>query len=865
MATTSSVSTFDTERYDRQSRTFGQNSGQKLFNSNVYVVCENHVDIFVREILKNLTLCGVQNIHFFCNNQFCKDSVNIIKQHTTDINPSINLTYDYIKITDFKSTSNSIIISINLCNSDAVYLDEYARKNNCKFIYTSCILDNGYVFVDGVKMHHYNINGHNYDNMVVKKIIDGNKFVVYDHNLNHNDYILFNDKEYQIKYIDSNTFSIDDNITDFVNGYISYVDKGQEFIHQSLKEQLENPTICNILSDLDAHKIIKINELYRIVNKMTAKILGGMVVNECIKLIIEKYTPISQFYVYSDSIYDEDIDETKDDFDNPDIDTTKNILVVGCGALGCEWLHLLATMGFTNVRVTDPDHIEKSNLSRQFLFRSSDIGKSKSECAVKYIKNNYGFDYKSYQHKLVAEDKETTELLFKDVDIVINALDSVTARRYVDSVCFDKKLPLFESGTQGLKCNTQPVIPYLTETYSNSQDTNNENSIPVCTIKNFPNHINHTIHWARDYFEVFNRGFKNVNNYIDDPSFLDSLSLMEKNTAIDDINLLGGDVFNWMDTFDVAMKIYEKEYVYNIQKLLHSFPPDHRLEDGSLFWSNGKYMPKVNTESKYYLEYFTIMIKFLCNCYKLNICDDVELQKYIINRMSTYQFKEYVNDGTKAAANDEELKQQQSTLESVLNINVRTNKCVPQEFEKDDPSNYHIDVIRVMSNCRNYNYGIPMVDNYTARGIAGKIIPAVTTTTATAVGLIAVEMYKYLCGVDKLDMYKSWFMNLADNTIVYGDPIKAPVNVVNGVEYNCWEVFEEKENMLVSDFIKKYSDKFKVSIDMILYGTEMVYNDMFDYENKYMYDILEGEQEYYTLILMSDFNDIELPDVKYYK
>ena len=859
MATTSSVSTFDTERYDRQSRTFGQNSGQKLFNSNVYVVCDN-IDYLVLEVLKNLTLCGVQNIHLLYNSNI----IDNLEKYTTDINPSIKFTFVKNIIFDssqeFKIINNSIVIAININQKQSVIgSNNYARKHNCKFIYV-CSDNNGYVFVDGNKMNHKNINGHNYDNMVVKTIIDGNKFVVYNHNLNHGDYIQFRDKEYQIKYIDSNTFLINDNITDFVNGYVYYVDKGQKFTHYSFEEQLKNPSICNILCDGNAEDIIKETE-QNCQNCITAKILGGVAINECIKLIIEKYTPISQFYVYSDSIYKNEFYKN----DLQQIDTTKNILVVGCGALGCEWLHLLATMEFTNVRVTDPDHIEKSNLSRQFLFRSSDIGKSKSECAVKYIKDNYDFNYQSFEHKLVAEDKETTELLFKDIDIVINALDSVTARRYVDSVCFDKKLPLFESGTQGLKCNTQPVIPYLTETYSNSQDTNNENSIPVCTIKNFPNHINHTIHWARDYFEVFNRGFKNVNNYIDDPSFLDSLSLMEKNTAIDDINLLGGDVFNWMDTFDVAMNIYEKEYVYNIQKLLHSFPPDHRLEDGSLFWSNGKYMPKVNTESKYYLEYFTIMIKFLCNCYKLNICDDVELQKYIINRMSTYVFKEYVDDGTKAAANDEELKQQQSTLESVLNINVRTKKCFPQEFEKDDPSNYHIDVICVMSNCRNYNYGIPMVDNYTARGIAGKIIPAVATTTATAVGLIAVEMYKYLCGVDKLDMYKSWFMNLADNTIVYGDPIKAPVNVVNGIEYNCWEVFEEKENMLVSDFITKYNEKFNCSIDMILYGTEMVYNDMFGDEGKYMYDILEGEHEYYTLILMTEDEDLELPDVKYYK
>ena len=74
--------------------------------------------------------------------------------------------------------------------------------------------------------------------------------------------------------------------------------------------------------------------------------------------------------------------------------------------------------------------------------------------------------------------------------IVINALDNTIARRYVDSICFDRLLPLFESGTMGMKCNTQPVIPYITETFSNTSDNDNEKQFPVCTIKNFPNNIN---------------------------------------------------------------------------------------------------------------------------------------------------------------------------------------------------------------------------------------------------------------------------------------------------------------------------------------------------------------------------------------
>ena len=53
--------------------------------------------------------------------------------------------------------------------------------------------------------------------------------------------------------------------------------------------------------------------------------------------------------------------------------------MVGAGALGCEFIKNFAMMGLSThngkVTVTDDDVIEKSNLSRQFLFRDWDIGR----------------------------------------------------------------------------------------------------------------------------------------------------------------------------------------------------------------------------------------------------------------------------------------------------------------------------------------------------------------------------------------------------------------------------------------------------------------------------------------------------------
>ena len=62
----------------------------------------------------------------------------------------------------------------------------------------------------------------------------------------------------------------------------------------------------------------------------------------------------------------------------------------------------------------------------------------------------------------------------------------------MDRRCVYYRKPLLESGTLGTKGNVQVVLPHLTESYSSSQDPP-EKSIPICTLKNFPNAIEHTL------------------------------------------------------------------------------------------------------------------------------------------------------------------------------------------------------------------------------------------------------------------------------------------------------------------------------------------------------------------------------------
>ncbi|CAJ0755253.1 721_t:CDS:10 [Entrophospora sp. SA101] len=568
---------------------------------------------------------------------------------------------------------------------------------------------------------------------------------------------------------------------------------------------------------------------------------GGLVAQEVLKACSGKFCPIFQYMYYDsleslpngvvlneescaprDSRYDGQIAVFGNEFQEK-IANFREFLV-GSGAIGCEMLKNWAMMGLGTghrgvIHITDMDTIEKSNLNRQFLFRPGDVGKLKSETAAAAIsKMNPHTRNKVivYQDRVGAETENVfNDDFFENLDGVTNALDNVDARRYVDRRCVYYRKPLLESGTLGTKGNTQVVIPYLTESYSSSQDPP-EKSIPSCTLKNFPNAIEHTIQWARDLFEgLFKSPAENVNLYLSQQNYIDSVLKQGGNSkeVIEIIKnfLVTSKPLSFDNCIVWGRLKFEEYFNNNIQQLLFNFPKDSLTSSGTNFWSAAANLHAFN--------------------YGLKGEIDREYIKSVLNNVIVPEFTPRA--GVKIQVQENETIQQASIDEQELEELISSlpqpsslagYRLNPVEFEKDDDSNFHIDFITATSNLRATNYSIQPADRHKTKFIAGKIIPAIATTTSLITGLVCLELYKIIAGKNKLEDYKNGFVNLALPFIGFSEPIAMPKFKYHDVEWSIWDRFEVDGDLTLQEFLDHFKNQHELDVTMLSCGVSMLYS-----------------------------------------
>ncbi|KAL1652911.1 E1 ubiquitin-activating protein [Didymella pomorum] len=601
-----------------------------------------------------------------------------------------------------------------------------------------------------------------------------------------------------------------------------------------------------------------------------AAFFGGLAAQEVLKSVSGKFHPIMQ-WLYFDSLeslptstarsekdcapigsrYDGQIAVLGQEYQKK-LGNIKQFLV-GAGAIGCEMLKNWALMGVAagpegKITVTDNDQIEKSNLNRQFLFRPHDVGSLKSAAAAKAVQAmNPDLNNKiEVLSDKVGPDTEDifNETFWNSLDGVTNALDNVEARTYVDRRCVFFRKPLLDSGTLGTKGNTQVVLPFITESYSSSQDPP-EKSFPMCTLRSFPNRIEHTIAWAREMFDsLFVKGPEVVNLYLTQPDYLGA-SLKQSGNEKQTLETLRDFLVTEKPlTFDDciiwARQQFEKSYNHSIAQLLYNFPKDSTTGSGQAFWSGPKRAPdplKFDPSNPTHATF--VEAAAILHAYNYGIKPNATKEHYheVLDDMIVPDFKPDPTVKIQASENEPDPNANAPPLDDNDELNKIISqlpspkslagfKLEPVEFEKDDDTNHHIDFITACSNLRAENYKIEQADRHKTKFIAGKIIPAIATTTALVTGLVNLELYKIIDGKDDIEQYKNGFINLALPFFGFSEPIASPKGTYAGPDGDVtidrlWDRFEV-EDITLKEFVEHFKQK-GLDIQMVSSGVSLLY------------------------------------------
>ena len=116
------------------------------------------------------------------------------------------------------------------------------------------------------------------------------------------------------------------------------------------------------------------------------------------------------------------------------------VLVVGAGGLGCPVLQYLVAAGVGNVAIAEYDMVNETNLQRQILYGSDDVGKLKSIIAKKRLDHlNSLVETEIFNLRL---DASNALRIMKDFDIVVDATDNLGSRYIINDACVILNKPM---------------------------------------------------------------------------------------------------------------------------------------------------------------------------------------------------------------------------------------------------------------------------------------------------------------------------------------------------------------------------------------------------------------------------------------
>jgi molybdopterin/thiamine biosynthesis adenylyltransferase len=139
------------------------------------------------------------------------------------------------------------------------------------------------------------------------------------------------------------------------------------------------------------------------------------------------------------------------------------VVIIGAGGLGSPAALYLAAAGVGTIGIVDSDKVDLTNLQRQIIHHTSDVGTEKTKSAQNTINAiNPDVTVQTYQTKV--EAKNISDIIRK-YDFVIDGTDNFPAKFLINDACFFEKIPFSHAGILRFKGQLITILPGETTCY----------------------------------------------------------------------------------------------------------------------------------------------------------------------------------------------------------------------------------------------------------------------------------------------------------------------------------------------------------------------------------------------------------------
>lgn len=133
------------------------------------------------------------------------------------------------------------------------------------------------------------------------------------------------------------------------------------------------------------------------------------------------------------------------------------VFIAGAGGLGSVISLYMTAAGFGRIRIADCDSVDRSNLNRQILHKSGDLGRSKAGSALETLRDiNPEVEVEALEERI---SPESIDSLLRGCDMIMDAMDNFPARYLLNSAALQRKIPLFHGAISGFQGQATTIVP----------------------------------------------------------------------------------------------------------------------------------------------------------------------------------------------------------------------------------------------------------------------------------------------------------------------------------------------------------------------------------------------------------------------